>query len=1018
MKRLSTLRAVGIYAVAGLTMSVGACSCEDSSPVLSRLAAEIEIEPQALDFGNVPVGAQSQKAVAITNSGSDKLSVCIRIPDMPDMGACTQASTVEPADAPFAMVFESLSDAGKWSVELVETCEFIVSFSPVTEGTAAAAIILYNNSSNEKEARIELTGNGVPPQLDLSGTVFDFGDVTVAKRKEITLTLNNPTVFSQPFSIAPVMQTSIIFGTRLGMNDTPHDQPLTGEVPANGTLDVTLWYQPPEEGVHEKTMTLTYCPNCTETLTVRGRGVKPIFTITPSSIDFGDLDEGQLAEDVFRIQNIGNYDVTVNAIGLEAGTTQEFTAMTATASLPHVLLSGEELLVNVTYIGVTPGTDMGRVQVDTDAWDDPSTPQSESVGYVDLVARSVGPDINPLPASVQFGTVQIAGTPKSLSLLLENVGNADLTISDIELDSLTGEFTLAMSPSLPIVIPPGSSEQLTVIYAPIDAGMDMGSIVVTSDDRDEGTLTIPLQGIGGVPTTCAVSVAPTQLTFGLVERGTRVTLPVEVRNVGAMPCNLGSIMLNGDPEFMIDSGEVPSGPVSPGRSHRVEISYLPGDYGQHSTLLEFMSDDPSQMMVSIPINGTSAPTDIRVIPSQLDFNVVPVGTASRPCRSPERTVTIYNTGSNAVTITDVALDLSTSPEFELSPFNTPANVPAGGSVSVSMRYRPVDIGTDTGVLFITIDLGAQVQRVAVPLSGDGQLNPTVTDTFQQLASPKADVLFVVDNSCSMSQEQGSLGSNLGAFLTFATQQGIDFQIGVTTTDVTGSGEAGRFVEEAPQVVRIISPNTVNGAAAFSSNVNLGTSGSGTERGLEAAYLALKDPLINTHNAGFLRTDAALAVIAVSDEEDQSSRAVSFYENFLRNIKGFQNSGMFSFSAIVGTQAGGCNGPGGNADYAPRYIQVAQNTGGVVESICNANWGQTLANIGLNSFGLKRQFVLSSAPVASTISVDVNGTSIPSVTPGGTSRWDYDAATNSVIFQTGSVPEAGATISITYSVQCL
>ena len=90
MKRLSTLRAVGIYAVAGLTMSVGACSCEDASPVLSRLAAEIEIEPQTLDFGNVPVGAQSQKAVAITNSGSDKLSVCIRIPDMPDMGACTR----------------------------------------------------------------------------------------------------------------------------------------------------------------------------------------------------------------------------------------------------------------------------------------------------------------------------------------------------------------------------------------------------------------------------------------------------------------------------------------------------------------------------------------------------------------------------------------------------------------------------------------------------------------------------------------------------------------------------------------------------------------------------------------------------------------------------------------------------------------------------------------------------------------------------------------------------------------
>jgi hypothetical protein len=183
-------------------------------------------------------------------------------------------------------------------------------------------------------------------------------------------------------------------------------------------------------------------------------------------------------------------------------------------------------------------------------------------------------------------------------------------------------------------------------------------------------------------------------------------------------------------------------------------------------------------------------------------------------------------------------------------------------------------------------------------------------------------------------------------------------------------------------------------------------------------LALKDPLINTYNAGFLRTDAALAIVMVSDEEDHSSRAVSFYENFFRNIKGFQNSGMFSFSAIVGTQAGGCNGSGGQADYAPRYIQVAQNTGGVVESICNANWGQTLANIGLNSFGLKRQFVLSSAPVEATISVEVNGMMVPRQTPGGTMRWEYEASSNSVIFQTGSVPQAGASIAITYSVHCL
>jgi hypothetical protein len=331
---------------------------------------------------------------------------------------------------------------------------------------------------------------------------------------------------------------------------------------------------------------------------------------------------------------------------------------------------------------------------------------------------------------------------------------------------------------------------------------------------------------------------------------------------------------------------------------------------------------------------------------------------------------------------------------------------------INLRYHPTDIGPDTGVLFISHS--ANLNPVAVPLTGEGQISPTVTDRFQQLPNPQADVLFVVDNSCSMAEEQGSLGSNLGAFLSFAMTQGIDYQIAVTTTDVDPGGEQGRFVG----TTKIITPNTANGDQIFQQNVSLGTGGSGIEQGLEASYLALSDPLINTWNAGFIRQDAALAVIYVSDEIEQSPRAQSFYENFLRNIKGFANSTLFSASAVVGTTNPVCSGPGGVADYAAGYINIANNTGGVVESICAANWGQTLANIGLNSFGLKRQFTLSSQPVPVTIAVSVDGTTVPSTTAGGQINWNYDMGTNSVVFSASAVPQANSTIEITYTVACL
>jgi hypothetical protein len=167
----------------------------------------------------------------------------------------------------------------------------------------------------------------------------------------------------------------------------------------------------------------------------------------------------------------------------------------------------------------------------------------------------------------------------------------------------------------------------------------------------------------------------------------------------------------------------------------------------------------------------------------------------------------------------------------------------------------------------------------------------------------------------------------------------------------------------------------------------------------------------------LRQAAALAVIFVSDEPDYSRRQATFYENFLRNIKGFNNTSMFSASAVVGTQQPRCTGPGGRASYAPRYINLAQNTGGVVESICAANWGQTLANIGLNSFGLRRQFTLSSQPVPSTIAVRVDGTAVPQ-SSGGMDNWTFDPQTNTISFGTSRVPPEGSTITVTYSVACL
>lgn len=1018
-------RAIGLgnvvlaWTAVGLVLGGLGCECEGEPP-LGRIQPQIKVyDPRVgddaiteLDFGNVPLGAVATLAVGVNNSGTDVLKICLADTTTTD---CTEPTRIQPENSGFTFRFENAAiDTGAWLVEKGSDREFSITAIAGQEGPLTATLLIMHNAM-QKTTSITLKANGVAPQVNFNpGDILDFGPVTVNQRKDLDLTLTNGTEFVQPFSIAPIQQGSLIFGmTDASGVAVAFDQPLTGQIPGNGSATIKVWFQPPLEGPHQNTITVNFCATCNQVIQLTGTGVKPLFELVPSALDFGSVPEQTPTLRNFVARNVGNVPLTVYSVATESGTTNEFNP-TPSRPLPLVLQPTEELNVDVTYVGVTPGEDSGRIEVVTDAWDDPGTPETDTTKFVSVTARSNGPDIDAFPPIINFGTVAIGGnTTRPASL--QNVGNAPLTVSSIVLQSPTAEITMIGAPGGATVIQPGTSVDFQLSYSPLDAGADMAQIIVVSDDRDEGNLVIPVNGIGGVPTTCSINVAPSQLTFGLVERGRTATLPIEIRNGGAQPCSITNLALNGGAEFVMTAGAAPLVTVAPGSSHRVSVAYAPTQYGSHMTLLTFTSDDPGQASVMVPISGTSAPSEVLVIPSQLDFNVVPV-----TCRSPNRTVTVYNTGSSAVTINNVYLDPTTSPEFELTPFATPAALPAGAQAVINLRYHPADIGVDTGVLFIS-HTGAAVP-VAVPLSGEGQISPTVTDTFSQVPTPQADVLFIVDNSGSMSEEQSSLSANLSQFLSYAQANSIDYQIAVTTTDIQSNAEAGRFVSgplgQINGTPRIITPQTPNGLNLFQQFVNQGTNGSGTERGLEAAYLALSDPLINTHNAGFLRTDAALAIIFVSDEADFSSQQAQFYENFFRNIKGFQNSSMFSASAVVGTQQPFCNGPGGNADYGAQYISVANNTGGVVESICSANWGQTLSNIGLNSFGLRRSFQLSSQPVPVTISVQVNGTPIPGTSPTGTMNWSYDMGTNSVVFTQGSTPAAGATISVTYTVACL
>jgi hypothetical protein len=428
------------------------------------------------------------------------------------------------------------------------------------------------------------------------------------------------------------------------------------------------------------------------------------------------------------------------------------------------------------------------------------------------------------------------------------------------------------------------------------------------------------------------------------------------------------------------------------------------------------SGDPAGVF-SIGFSATPAEPDIDVVPGRLEYGLETVG-----CGSAEHHVSVYNLGNAELTINNIAIDPNSDPEFRITraPGPFPVVVQPNQSIEVRVRFFPRREGALEGLLVIDNNDGDE-QNFTVPLLGSGTTLTHQVDRFEQAAEPMVDVLWVVDDSGSMSDVQDNLARNFSEFIRFATQElNVDFQIGVTTTLADGDMAGVYNACEAP---KFLTRDTPQLEAKFECNVrvsrrrNPGRDGSDSrEAGLEAArkFLARDRLLPGGLNEGFLREQAKLYIIAVSDEEDQSRGPVGLYEDVFRQIKGIGNRDLISFSAISGQ---GNNNRGCEAARGSRYMALAASLGGITQDVCARNWRASMRALGLDTFAYRTSFALSRRPRANSLQVRVAGQAIGAGQLGGESGWHYLRADNAVVFNPRAVPARGTQIEIEYDTLC-
>lgn len=407
----------------------------------------------------------------------------------------------------------------------------------------------------------------------------------------------------------------------------------------------------------------------------------------------------------------------------------------------------------------------------------------------------------------------------------------------------------------------------------------------------------------------------------------------------------------------------------------------------------------------IPVDGPQP--KIKVDPMALSF-----GWRQVNCPSDPKTVTVSNIGEAELRVDEVRLVGTGSNAFRIS--GAPRDLDPGESFTFNVGFTAASM-VEYGVA-VEIDSNDPSSRTTVvDVAGRGAENSMNEEIFFQPEVGDVDVLWVVDNSCSMSDIQATLGSRFRSFLNAFNSLGIDYQIGVTSTDVYSPSQSGRLL--GPK--KIMTNSDPDVLDLFARATNLGTSGSADERGLQAAQLALSSPLIDGENAGLIRDDAVLAIVVISDEEDSSDVATRDFINWLDGLKA--DPSKSSLSAVVGdwqssSFAMGCSSssfPPVTAEQGRRYIEVQRATGGTFQSICDSDFDQVLAYLGYGASGLQFEFELEKTPTTiGGIKVTVDGVEIPRHPING---WFYDSAVNTVKFSRNAIPGPNTTIIITYPV---
>ena len=398
-----------------------------------------------------------------------------------------------------------------------------------------------------------------------------------------------------------------------------------------------------------------------------------------SDVDFGNVLVGSSSNQrPLTITNQGGAPLHLEAAAITGSAAADFQIVTP---FPAVIAAGARASAVGVFKPSAGGARTATVTVPSDG--------SSGAVAIQLSGHGVDIEICTAPTALDFGPVQVQGTPATQSVTVTNCGQSPAVFSTSTISGpQAADFSMVAVSTT--TLQAGQSLDLQVSYSPAAPGPSAGSLgwqaCDQSGDCAPGDVALSGQGIDG-----ALSFSPDPLAFGNVPVGTSSSQSVTATNAGTESISLTGLgtYSGSSAVFAIQGGPSLPATIAAGASLTFTVRYQPSGGADTDQLVGvFTVADtavaPREALDPLTGNVASAPCSIAIAPAALSFGNVPSGVATTYA------VTLTNqSADSSCQLSNVAVAPGSDATFSLPASQaTSFSIAPGGSAQIQVTADP------------------------------------------------------------------------------------------------------------------------------------------------------------------------------------------------------------------------------------------------------------------------------------------------------------------------------------------